>query len=63
MRYAVVIEKAAKNDSAYVPDLPGCIAGGRRSKKRSTISDRPCSCTSVRCWKTKIRSRTLRRRL
>jgi predicted RNase H-like HicB family nuclease len=25
-RYAVVIEKAADNYSAYVPDLPGCIA-------------------------------------
>lgn len=28
MRYAVVIEKAADNYSAYVPDLPGCIATG-----------------------------------
>ena len=28
MRYAVVIEKAEKNYSAYVPDLPGCIATG-----------------------------------
>jgi len=28
MRYAVVIEKAAENYSAYVPDLPGCIATG-----------------------------------
>jgi len=27
MRYAVVIEKANGNYSAYVPDLPGC--GGR----------------------------------
>ncbi len=26
MRYAVVIEKAAGNYSAYVPDLPGCVA-------------------------------------
>jgi predicted RNase H-like HicB family nuclease len=26
MRYAIVIEKAGKNYSAYVPDLPGCIA-------------------------------------
>jgi predicted RNase H-like HicB family nuclease len=26
MRYAVVIEKADGNYSAYVPDLPGCIA-------------------------------------
>ncbi len=28
MRYAVVIEKAGGNYSAYVPDLPGCIAVG-----------------------------------
>jgi predicted RNase H-like HicB family nuclease len=28
MRYAVVIEKAHGNYSAYVPDLPGCIATG-----------------------------------
>ena len=28
MRYAVVIEKANDNYSAYVPDLPGCIATG-----------------------------------
>lgn len=28
-RYAVVIEKAGRNYSAYVPDLPGCIATGR----------------------------------
>ena len=28
MRYAVVIEKASKNYSAYVPDLPGCAATG-----------------------------------
>jgi len=26
MRYAVVVEKAAHNYSAYVPDLPGCVA-------------------------------------
>ena len=28
MRYAVVIERAANNYSAYVPDLPGCVATG-----------------------------------
>jgi predicted RNase H-like HicB family nuclease len=28
MRYAVVIEKAGSNFSAYVPDLPGCVATG-----------------------------------
>jgi predicted RNase H-like HicB family nuclease len=28
VRYAVVIEKANGNYSAYVPDLPGCVATG-----------------------------------
>lgn len=28
MKYGVVIEKAASNYSAYVPDLPGCVATG-----------------------------------
>jgi predicted RNase H-like HicB family nuclease len=26
MRYAIVIERAGNNYSAYVPDLPGCVA-------------------------------------
>lgn len=28
MRYAIVVEKTENNYSAYVPDLPGCIATG-----------------------------------
>lgn len=28
MRFAIVIEKAESNYSAYVPDLPGCVATG-----------------------------------
>lgn len=28
MLYAVVIENAGPNFSAYVPDLPGCVATG-----------------------------------
>jgi predicted RNase H-like HicB family nuclease len=28
MRYAVVIEQGESNYSAYVPDLPGCVAVG-----------------------------------
>ena len=28
MRYGIVIEKAKGNFSAYVPDLPGCVATG-----------------------------------
>ena len=28
MRYAVIIEDVGTNLSAYVPDLPGCVATG-----------------------------------
>ena len=28
MKYAIVIERAGDNLSAYVPDLPGCIVTG-----------------------------------
>jgi predicted RNase H-like HicB family nuclease len=28
MRYAIVVEKTESNYSAYVPDLPGCVATG-----------------------------------
>jgi predicted RNase H-like HicB family nuclease len=33
MRYAIVVEKAENNYSAYVPDLPGCIATGQTIKE------------------------------
>lgn len=29
MRYAIVVEKTERNDSAYVPDLPCCVATGQ----------------------------------
>ena len=29
MRYAIVIENAGGNFSAYVPDLPGCVSTGK----------------------------------
>lgn len=29
MKYAIVIERAEENYSAYVPDLPGCVATGQ----------------------------------
>lgn len=28
MRYAIVIESAGNNDSAHIPDLPGCVTMG-----------------------------------
>jgi len=36
MRYAIVIEKAGVNYSAYVPDLPGCIATGATVREVET---------------------------
>ncbi len=40
MRYAVVIEKAEGNFSAYVPDLPGCIAtGATRTEVEAQIKE------------------------
>jgi predicted RNase H-like HicB family nuclease len=33
MRYAIVVEKAGNNFSAYAPDLPGCIATGSTVKE------------------------------
>ncbi len=40
MRYAIVIEKANDNFSAYVPDLPGCVATGQtRDEVNSNIRD------------------------
>ena len=33
MRYAIVIENAGANYSAYVPDLPGCVAAGSTVKE------------------------------
>ena len=29
MRYVMIIEPGARNYSAYLPDLPGCVATGK----------------------------------
>jgi len=29
MRYVMIIEPGARNYSAYLPDLPGCVATGQ----------------------------------
>lgn len=40
MRYAVVIEKAGKGYSGYVPDLPGCVAAGATvAKVKAALSE------------------------
>ncbi|SHI31566.1 type II toxin-antitoxin system HicB family antitoxin [Desulfofundulus thermosubterraneus] len=32
-RYLVVIEKANGNYSAYIPDVPGCVATGKTAEE------------------------------
>jgi predicted RNase H-like HicB family nuclease len=40
MRYAVVIEAVGDRFSAYVPDLPGCVAtGGTPAETEAAIRD------------------------
>jgi predicted RNase H-like HicB family nuclease len=40
MKYAIVIEKTGNNYSAYVPDLPGCVATGEtREEAESQIRE------------------------
>ena len=37
MRYAIVIEKAESNFSAYAPDLPGCVATGKTIEETENL--------------------------
>ena len=40
MRYAIVIEQAGGNYSAYVPDLPGCVVtGATKAEVEALIHD------------------------
>ena len=40
MRYAIIIEKGKSSYSAYVPDLPGCVAIGETDDEvRHLIAD------------------------
>ena len=61
MKYAVVIEKAEGNYSAYVPDLPGCVATGATVEEvaaeiREAITFHPIflSCPSAKCRKRRL---------
>ena len=36
-RYAIVIEKGPSNYSAYVPDLPGCVATGATVEETESL--------------------------
>ena len=50
MRYAVVIEKATENYSAYVPDLPGCVATGPTVESVEAPFERPSGSIS-KVWR------------
>src|ERR1700686_4420562 len=60
MRYAIVIEKAEGNYSAYVPDLPGCVATGPTVEAVEGTSATPSAFTSPGCGKTACRYRLQR---
>jgi predicted RNase H-like HicB family nuclease len=36
-QYAIVIEKGTSNYSAYVPDLPGCVATGATVEETESL--------------------------
>ena len=48
MRYAIVIEQANGHYSAYVPDLPGCIATGDTVETVETRNSREPSDFTLR---------------
>ena len=37
MKYTVVYEKTPNNFSAYVPDLPGCVAAGETREETERL--------------------------
>ena len=40
MKYTVVYERTSRNYSAYVPDLPGCVAAAKtKAETRRLIHD------------------------
>ena len=44
MKYTVLIEKAPNNYSAYVPDLPGCIAAAETLPEVETLIQEAIRC-------------------
>ncbi len=52
MRYAIVIERAENNFSAYVPDLPGCVVTGKTIAEVETEIREAIIFTSKVCAKT-----------
>lgn len=37
MEYTVILEKGPRNWSAYVPDLPGCVAAARSRRQTESL--------------------------
>ena len=61
MKYLIIIEKDGKGCSAYVPDLPGCVAAGDTEEEvRELIQRRASSYISRACERLEIPFRNLR---
>jgi hypothetical protein len=53
MRFAVIVEKAKNNYSAYAPDLPGCVTTGPTVDETLTnMRNRVSSGWDARRWRT-----------
>lgn len=59
MRYAIVIEKAESNYSAYVPDLPGCVATGATVEEAESLIREAIESISRECARTAFQFRHL----
>ncbi len=44
-RFLIIIESGSRNYSAYVPDLPGCIATGKTQEESKRICAKQLQCT------------------
>ena len=67
MRYAIVIEKAEGNYSAYAPDLPGCVATGAtiaevelEMREAIAFTLKGCARTACQCLKVQATLSTLK---
>jgi predicted RNase H-like HicB family nuclease len=56
VKYAVVYERTPRNWSAYVPDLPGCIAAGATRTEVERLIEEGSACIWTSCARGESRS-------
>jgi predicted RNase H-like HicB family nuclease len=56
LRYPIIIEKTARNYSAFSPDLPGCVATGRTLEQTIKTWSELYDCTFKDCERTACQS-------